>query len=318
MPKLISSDWGTSALRLRVVDINNKVVLAEVAGLPGISGTFELWKQTRKQEGERVSFYQSVLTDKIIRLEEELSFSLRDVPLIISGMSSSNMGMMELSYKEVPFDTDGHDLYVKMIEPTDGFKHRILLISGAKTGNDVMRGEETQLIGYLNGNDKEDQLFIFPGTHSKHVKVKNGKAVDFKTYMTGEFFDLLSKKSILSNAVEENNSLLNDANLESFEKGVTDSLHINILHGSFLVRTNYLLEKLSKEENYHYLSGFLIGTELKELITTSMPVTVVSNELLIKLYSIALQKVGINDGRYEDAGKAVIKGHCKIYDLYKP
>jgi 2-dehydro-3-deoxygalactonokinase len=318
MPKLISSDWGTSALRLRVVDTNDKVVLAEVAGLPGISGTFELWKQTRKQEGERVSFYQSVLTDKIIRLEEELNFSLRDVPLIISGMSSSNMGMMQLSYKEVPFDVDGHDLYVKMIEPTDDFKHRILLVSGAKTGNDVMRGEETQLIGYLNGSDKEDQLFIFPGTHSKHINVMNGKVVDFQTYMTGEFFDLLSKRSTLSGTVEENDSLLNDTNLKSFEKGVTDSLHINILHSSFLVRTNYLLEKLSNEENYHYLSGLLIGTELKELTATRLPLVIVSNELLIKLYSMALRKLGINDGRYEDAGKAVIKGHCKIYDLYKP
>jgi 2-dehydro-3-deoxygalactonokinase len=317
MPKFISCDWGTSALRLRVIETNTGTVLAEVAGLPGISATFELWKQSGKKEGERVFFYQSVLNEKIIKLEEELNFSLQDVPLVISGMASSNMGMMELSYKEIPFDADGHDLYVKTIEATDDFKHKTLVVSGATTANDVMRGEETQLIGCLNGNDKEDQLFIFPGTHSKHVKVKNGKVVDFKTYMTGEFFDLLSKRSILSDAVEESNRSLNDANLKSFEDGVTDSLHINILHGSFLVRTNYLMKKLSKEENYHYLSGFLVGTELKELINTRLPLIVVSDELLIKLYSIALRKLGINDSRYEEAGKAVVKGHCKIYALYK-
>ncbi|MEP6949096.1 MAG: 2-dehydro-3-deoxygalactonokinase [Ginsengibacter sp.] len=317
MPKFISCDWGTSALRLRVVDINDKVVLAEMVGLPGISGTFELWKQSGKQEGERISFYQSVLTKEIIKLEEELNVSLEDVPLIISGMASSNMGMMELPYKKIPFGIDGYDLYIKTIEAAGDFKHRTLLISGAATGDDVMRGEETQLAGCLNDTNEEDQLFIFPGTHSKHVRVKDGKAVDFKTYMTGEFFDLLSKKSILSNVVEENSGLLNDANLKSFEKGVTDSLHANMLHSSFLVRTNYLLEKLSKEENYHYLSGLLIGTELEGLITITMPITIVSNELFIKSYSIALQKLGINEVKYQDVGKAVIKGHSKIYDLYK-
>lgn len=318
MPKFISCDWGTSALRLRAVDINNMVVLAEVAGLPGISATFELWKQSGKQEGERLAFYQSALTKKVIKLEEQLNFSLQDVLLIISGMASSNIGMMELPYKEVPFGTDGHDLYIKTIEATDDFKHKTLMISGTKTGNDVMRGEETQLIGCLNGNDKEDQLFIFPGTHSKHVRVKNGEVVDFKTYMTGEFFELLSKKSVLSNAVEENKDLLNATCLKSFEKGVTDSLHSNLLHSSFRVRTNHLFGKLSKQENYCYLSGLLIGTELKELITIRMPLNVVSDELLIKLYSTALSKLGIHKVKYLDAGKAIMEGHCKIYNLYKP
>jgi 2-dehydro-3-deoxygalactonokinase len=318
MPKFISCDWGTSVLRLRVVDINTRVVLAEVAGLTGISGTFELWKQSGKPEGDRLSFYQAILTKQIIMLEKQLNFSLQHVPLIISGMASSNIGIIELSYKEVPFRTDGHDLYIKTFDATDNFRHKALVISGVKTGDDVMRGEETQLIGCLNDNDKEDRLFIFPGTHSKHVMVKNGKVVDFKTYMTGEFFEVLSKRSILSGAVEDNDSLLNGINLKSFEKGVTDGLYVNILHSSFLVRTNYLFEKLSKKENYHYLSGLLIGTELKELVTIKMPLTVVSDELHIELYRTALQKLGIYDVKYQDAGKEVIKGHTKIYDLHEP
>ena len=268
-----------------------------------------------KKEDERLSFYQSILAEQIKKLEEQLNFSLQDVPLIISGMASSNMGMMELPYKEVPFSTDGHDLYIKIIEATDDFRHTILVISGAKTTDDVMRGEETQLIGCLNSDDKEDQLFIFPGTHSKHVTVKNGIVVDFKTYMTGEFFELLSKKSVLSNNVEENQDLLNEDNLKSFEKGVADSLHSNVLHSSFLVRTNHLFGKLSKQENYCYLSGLLIGTELKELIATQMPLTVVSDELLIKFYMTALEKLGIHKVKYRDAGKAVMDGHCKIYNL---
>lgn len=84
-----------------------------------------------------------------------------------------------------------------------------------------------------------------------------------------------------------------------------------------MVRTNHLCGKLSKGENYYYLSGLLIGAELKEVITITTPLTVVGNELLMKLYSLAFKKLGISECIYEDAGKAIIKGHCKIYELYK-
>lgn len=317
MQNFISCDWGTSVLRLRIIDINTMSVLAEVLSAQGISNTFELWKQSEKQGSEKLSFYQSILTEQIKKMEEQLNFPLQDTPLIISGMASSNMGMIELTYKELPFSPDGHDLYIKMIEATNDFKHRTLMISGAKTGNDAMRGEETQLIGCLNADNKEDQLFIFPGTHSKHINVKNGEAADVKTFMTGEFFELLSKKSVLSNNVEETRDLLNAGNLKSFGQGVADSLHSDVLHSSFLVRTNHLFGKLSKQENYCYLSGLLIGTELKELINTRIPLTIVTDAWQIKLYSTTLQKLGIPDSRYQDAGEAVMKGHCKIYNLYK-
>ena len=58
----------------------------------------------------------------------------------------------------------------------------------------------------------EEQVFIFPGTHSKHVTVKNGNVIDIKTYMTGEFFELLSVKSILSATIEKTVDLNNEKN----------------------------------------------------------------------------------------------------------
>ncbi len=315
MEKFISCDWGTSSLRLRLVDADTTSVLTESTSSQGISATFDLWKQDSKQE--RLSFYQSILAKQIKNLEEQIKFSLQNMPMVISGMASSSIGMMELPYKEVPFNTDGKDLLVQMIEAKDNFRHSILLISGVKTADDAMRGEETQLIGAVNDNDKEEMLFIFPGTHSKHIKVKNGEGISVKTFMTGEFFELLSKKSILSNNVEETKEMLNVKNLENFGQGVADSLHSGLLHSSFLVRTNQLFNKLSKEENYCYLSGLLIGTELKELTNTSIPFTIVSDETLLKLYNAAFQKLGIGNIKYLNAGRAIIKGHNKIFDLYK-
>jgi 2-dehydro-3-deoxygalactonokinase len=316
MQKFISCDWGTSALRLRIVDLTTMSVEAEALNYQGISAIYNLWKQSGKQASERLSFYQSVLTGQIGKMEEQLNYSLQDMPLIISGMASSDMGMMELSYKEIPVSMNGHDLHVKIIEAAEDFRHRALVISGVKKENDVMRGEETQLIGCLNDGNNEDQLFVFPGTHSKHIMIKNEKAVDFNSFMTGELFEVLSKKSTLSNSVEENTDILSADNLRSFEKGVADSENLNLLHSLFLVRTNALLTKLSKRQNYFYFSGLLIGTELKELIDIKMPVTVVSDEFIIKLYSTALRKLGIYKIKHQDGGKAVIAGHCKIYNLY--
>ena len=314
MQKFISCDWGTSSLRLRLVDVDKMFSLAETTGEQGILPVYNLWQQSGRPESERLSFYQSILAGEIRKMEQQVGFSLEDIPLIVSGMASSSIGMIELPYTEIPFAADAHDLYTKTTEATIDFRHTMRIVSGIKKDDDVMRGEETQLIGCLDDN-REDQFFIFPGTHSKHVSIKNGEIVDFTTFMTGEFFELLSKKSILSNAVEEGESVLDGNNLESFEKGVVEGSHINLLHSSFLVRTNNLFNKLSKQENYFYLSGLLIGTELKYLPAVKMPLIVVSDAGLTKLYRIALQKLGVYKVRYCDVGKALVSGHCKLYQI---
>jgi len=317
MAKFISCDWGTSVLRLRLIDIDTTSVEAETVSDQGVSSTFNLWKQSSKHEDERLFYYRSILNEQVAKLEAQLSISLENLPLIVSGMASSNIGMLELPYKEVPLNADGRDLYTRVIQPTDDFRHKILMISGIKTTNDVMRGEETQLIGCLNDDDEADRYFIFTGTHSKHVRVKNGEAIDFKTYMTGEFFELLSKKSVLSNVVE-NNVLPGDDNMESFRKGVADSLHSNLLHSSFLVRTNHLLGKLSKKENYYYLSGLLIGTEMKDLTDEYEHINLVSNEFLGRYYKAAFDVLNKRNSvlETESADGALLKGQSKMYTIY--
>jgi len=312
MQTFISCDWGTSTFRIRLVDATNQTVLAEVMNNQGIAETHALWKQEKLDEGKRFYFYQSFIRDQLTRLQEQLNVSLLNLPLIISGMASSNLGMIDLPYKELPFATDGSDLDLKEISATDYFQHDVVVISGARTTNDVMRGEETQLIGSYFNSDSE-HIYIFPGTHSKHITVKHQRVTDFKTYMTGEFFHLLSNRSILSQSVRESNHLLEGANLKNFEDGVNKSIQDNLLHNAFLVRTNHLLNYLSKEENYFYLSGLLIGAELKEVAYGKVPLTVVGNESIQKYYVIALHQLGVSNVVTVDADIALVKGHCKIY-----
>ena len=102
---------------------------------------------------------------------------------------------------------------------------------------------------------------------------------------------------------------------KSFENGVAQSTHHNLLHNAFLVRTNHLLNDLSKEKNYYYLSGLLIGTELKELARRAIPLTVVGNQAMQKYYTVALQKLGTSNVETFDADRALVNGHCKVYRL---
>jgi len=163
---------------------------------------------------------------------------------------------------------------------------------------------------------KKDGLYIFPGTHSKHVFVKNGIVENINTYMTGEFFELLAKTSVLSKSMLPSGDIPNDNELNNFKKGVIESNYTNILHTAFLARTNDLFEKTTKVENYWYLSGLLIGTELAEVSKTKMQLIIVGNDTQINLYSTALKHLGLIEIREFNSTKALINGQLKVYHLF--
>jgi 2-dehydro-3-deoxygalactonokinase len=186
-----------------------------------------------------------------------------------------------------------------------------------------MRGEETQLIGCIGPSVTiENELFIFPGTHSKHICVKNNVVVEVKTFMTGDLFELLSQKSILSTSIEKDAEPNSDHDLISFKKGVKDSVDTNLLHAIFKIRTHDLLELLSKKENFHYLSGLLIGTELKDLKTTDVDViNLVCGSNLVRYYHAALLELGLSKNIKTFPAKwvdeAVVRGQLKIANQLK-
>ena len=310
MERFLSCDWGTSSLRLRLVDAGSEEVLGEVVSNNGVLGVFSEWKNKGEDDNNRLRFYVDVLSEQIKKIEQQLSISLKEIPLIISVMASSTIGMIELPYKKIPCAIN-EELIVQNIASTSSFNHPILLISGIRSDDDVIRGEETQLLGCV-GKESEDQLFIFPGTHSKHVRVKDGIVVEFKTFMTGEFFELLSQKSILAASLEKSGGLLDADNLRCFQSGISESMQSSLLHSSFKVRTNHLFQNLSKQQNYFFLSGLLIGTELKELVNISKTITVVSDKLQEQLYRTALDYLEINANFYSTT-TAVLNGHEKIY-----
>lgn len=320
----LSCDWGTSSFRLRLVRAENAEIVAVKSSDKGIAATFSSLDESTKANSEaRLLFYLNIIQEGITELELEENIALEGVPLVISGMASSSIGMAELPYRDLPFSIDGKDVETAYYKAVADFDHPVLLISGVKSKEDVMRGEETQLIGTITDSTaaEGEELYVFPGTHSKHIVVEGRQVTRFRTYMTGEFFELLSKKSILKVGVEHNDDLMNSDYLQSFKEGVQDAKGSNLLHAAFRVRTNALFNKLSKKQNYHYLSGLLIGTELKDIMPPAYSsVYLCSGSNLRWRYETALEVFGLKDIVKvfpEDwADEAVVRGQLKIYNHF--
>jgi 2-dehydro-3-deoxygalactonokinase len=313
MKEFLSCDWGTSSFRLRLVGASFLDIIAVESNDKGCASIFKLWLQSDKPEAERIAFYQQIIKIHIKNLEKKVNRSLEKVPLVISGMASSTIGMMNLPYKKIPFLRDGSDIKRKVIASTDAFSHNTTIISGVKTIDDVMRGEETKLIGCDSIQSNTAPLFILPGTHPKHVIVGKSRVTGFKTFMTGEFFNLLSKESILSTSIEPGGQFEEENNKSAFAAGVKGSLTTNILHHSFLVRTNILFNKYSKQENFYYLSGLLIGNELKDIKKEKKKsVVLLGGDILNSYYKIALEVLNIPILAIENADNALIKGQSKF------
>lgn len=319
MKKVLSCDWGTTSFRLRLIETETLTIIEEETAAEGIAETFQKWLQSGQTEDKRQAFYLSIISKYIDAIQKKSGISLNDLPLIISGMASSTIGIINLAYKSLPCLANGEDLEVFTIEKSESFQHNTIIISGVRTENDVLRGEETKLIGCASDlPDSNHHLFIFPGTHPKHIEVVNGYATAFKTYMTGEFFDLLSNKSILSVSVKKSDSFEIESNKQSFSRGVNDSRNSNLLHSCFLVRTNDLFKRNSAEENYFYLSGLLIGSELNDLTNKIQNITIVGNAVLNAQYTTAIRILNIAEKgaltQSADADKALIKGQIIIYE----
>ncbi len=319
MNQFLSCDWGTSSLRLKLVNADDYAILGGVASDKGILGVFHLWKAANNEDEQaRLHYFLQVIDEHIRQIEQDLNISADGIPLVISGMASSSIGMVQLPYGDIPFPVNGRDINTRYYPARNNFRHSVVLISGIKSSDDVMRGEETQLMGCISGEHGEgNHLYIFPGTHSKHIIVNNGYAVGFKTYMTGEVFALLSTKSILQEAVE-NLSGDDESFMEKFELGVEESRQSNLLHACFKVRTNNLFHKMSKGENYRFLSGLLIGAELSEIINTETSgIYLCCASVLKPLYESALRVLGIhNHVKVFPAAwveEAVIRGQSIIF-----
>jgi 2-dehydro-3-deoxygalactonokinase len=144
----------------------------------------------------------------------------------------------------------------------------VLLLSGVRSGTDVMRGEETEALGlrqYLGCHDEGPAVWILPGTHSKHLLIERGNIVEFATYMTGELFDVLCTSSVLRHVTQSAASDERSTAVETsgdFQAGLDEGRTMPLTNALFHVRTRAVLNGTSGPANAAFLSGLLIGAEI--------------------------------------------------------
>lgn len=190
------------------------------------------------------------------------------LPIIASGMVGSREGWREAPYLGVPMDVFDLCEHLTEIKTSKGMMIQIVpgLVRRGELVN-VMRGEETQILGALAAlplAEQQKAWICLPGTHSKWARIKGTTIEDFETFMTGEVYAALSRHTILGRTMKQSTSF----HPEAFDRGVQvaeSAGHLGVLSNVFSVRTFALTEQLTAEEQADYLSGLLIGHEIKAL-----------------------------------------------------
>ncbi len=320
---ILCCDWGTSSFRLRLVNSVDLSIIDEIKSPKGIAQVFNDWGKQSGNEGQsRYDFYLKVVKEQIQVLADRVSMNLNAIPVILSGMASSSIGIDNIPYATVPFSAKGDEVSFKVYDETPFFPHQLISISGVQSSKDVMRGEEIQFLGIVNSDEvilpnTDQYVLVLPGTHSKHIHVKDGVMVDFETFMTGEIFNIISEHSILKDSISVNKlSLSSSLNTQTaFREGIKMSI-TPILHSLFTVRTNQLFGKYNKKENFFYLSGLLIGSELRALKDLNLPVVICSGENLFDSYKLAAEELSFNEVSFTSPSlieKATVIGQVQVY-----
>jgi 2-dehydro-3-deoxygalactonokinase len=243
-------------------------------------------------------------------------------------MASSSIGWREIPYARAPFHLDGRGLRSEELAWSQpNWVGPTYLISGIANQHDMLRGEETEIIGLMSDPSlaalRRRSLLILPGTHSKHVWIEDDSVVDFCTFMTGELFEVLGRHSLLRASVDVDGETggharaLADADHEAFQEGVRWAKDRGLAAGLFRVRTRSVLDRRSIGNNTWFMSGLLIGAEIEHIgdRAKDRPVILAATGGLSDLYSLALEIVAGSTLRWirlppEQVEQATVAAHA--------
>lgn len=241
-------DWGTTNFRAFAIGSNDTLV--DTKSLP--LGFLQV------SDGNFAGVLEKIL--------HEWGISYIDLPIYMAGMVGSAQGWHSVLYTETPASAESLSAKTFSFQLPWGAKAYITpgvshLYDEDKY--DVMRGEEVQVIGLAAIKECANFQAILPGTHSKHVVFESGKITRFASFMTGEFYSIIAQHSLLGKGLP---SADEDADCTAtFEKGVRDAQKGQLTNFVFLARTRRLFEQVAEHDVKTYMSGLLIGYELKEI-----------------------------------------------------
>ena len=294
---LVALDWGTSSLRGALIAADGHV-LGERAFARGILTV---------DQGGFAQVFETCFGD----------WMQPGVLCLIAGMAGSQQGWLEVPYCPCPAGFSDIAAQLAWVE-----SKRIAIVPGLSMDKDgvpdVMRGEETQVFGALQLLGLDNARMVLPGTHSKWVIVFDGQVTDFSTWMTGELYALLRQHSILARTLPAEDAAHDES---AFAQGVTHAMESpSLLHTAFSTRTLSLFKRMATHALPSYLSGLVIGEELKcQQLKSGDGVVVVGAEALTKKYEQALNQLGVSTQCVNNQatwhGLRAIADTLKIHDL---
>ena len=282
-PALLAVDWGTTAMRGALLAADGRVLaqhasergllsIAEGGWAAAFDAEFGAWRRSHP-----------------------------GLPCLMAGMVGSRQGWVEAPYCPCPAGPGDLAAHLLHLPPDEaGHGGPVCIVPGLSTEAggtpDVMRGEETQIMGALQTlgltHDNDEATLVLPGTHSKWATVQGGRIVHFTTHMTGECYALLRQHSILARTLPADDHTWVP---EAFDAGVRQAQRPGgLLHHLFSVRSLGLFNRLDGAAAAARLSGLLIGEELRaQGLVAGQAVTVVGSALLTHRYERALGLLGL-------------------------
>ena len=294
-PGFVAIDWGSSRFRAYLVDITGNT-LDQAESDQGIfrceKGAYEntLWHACKHWLQHK-----------------------RKIPILMAGMTGSRDGWFETQYLPCPVSI--HSLCDNIVQIPDLHSHPVYIVPGISVTSssglpDVIRGEETQIFGALDPSLRNNLLVCVPGTHSKWIRVKNNQITRFSTFMTGEVFSVIQQCGSISSLLDEC-----DFNKDTFLAGVDVSQNKGgLLHHIFSIRARVVSGQNGMNPDKNYLSGMLIGAEIKSALELYPDVTdmrIIGAGALIHDYSLAFSALGISVIS-TTSDKAFVKGLWKL------
>lgn len=289
----IAVDWGTTRLRAWIMDRENAVMqhLSSSEGMGGLA----------RDEFEPA----------LVRLVDRFLSPDRATQVVACGMVGAKQGWAEADYVGTPCPPP--DSINATSVPTKDKRLKVKILPGISQGEpaDVMRGEETQIAGFLGTQSNFTGTVCLPGTHSKWVRITDGTVTKFNTVMTGELFAALSEHTVLRH------SLGSDAwDEDAFDTAVGDGFEApeKISASLFNIRAQSLLADLSADAAFARLSGLLLGLELagtREYRLESPTILIGGTELCLR-YAGALEQIGCAT-QTETGDKMVLAGLIAAY-----
>ncbi len=285
-PTIVVVDWGTSQLRVWPLDHEGNVLANQKSG--------EGMRTIGRDE------FEGVLESHLAKLGIDQS-----VPVILCGMVGSRQGWQEAPYIDIPCKIE--DVARHAVRVSTATRDVRILPGLAKRSDhapDVMRSEETQLLGLMSlAGDEVGGHVCMPGSHAKWVRFERGVVVEFATGLTGELFAALGASSVLKHALASAKGKV-DGGSDIFLKAVRDSLNdpATFLTRLFSVRPQSLLNAMSDEDVAAHVSGTIVGQDIagaKAQFSPMHSVVLVGSGHLDTLYQSALEAAGLS---------------CRIYD----